>query len=345
MALAPEDEWEEEVVEDEETIEEEVLDDDEETIEDDGDFEEVEEEEILEEETIDDNTYDNQDNGSDSDGPESTGAEPETRGMPVTGSNASSNSNLGRDVENQQQVQAYPPQSNVTIARGTPEKPSPSPNSCWYWISCLVLLGLIGAGAGGGYWLTTQTGDDVAILVSSPRPTLPTMSPSVSVSTEFDAVQGDCKLDDYPNPIDQCLCSGEITKIETDVRDRYLYNLEHFIPDYFEDYNEDISSCTPRNQALVWISSGNDVELTKTERAEKFALATIYASLGGSKWNDNTSWLANGDVCSWFGVTCDEEEFVEQLVLDGNNLRGMVSTFLCHFNRSKCCLFAKESCI
>jgi len=316
--------WEEEVDEDEETIEEEVIEDDEEIIEDDGEFEE---EEILEEETIDDNTYDNQDNESDSDGPE-------TRGMPETGSNAASNSNSnsndfensnsGGDVESQQRVQAYPPQPNMALARGTPEKPSPSPNSCWYWIPCLVLLGLIGAGAGGACWLTTQVFDDVDILISSPRPTPPTMSPSVSVSTEFDAVQDDCKLDDFPNPIDQCLCSGEITKIETDIRDRYLYNLEHFIPDYFEDYNEDISSCTPRNQALVWISSGNDAELTKTERAEKFALVTIYASLGGSKWNDNTNWLANEDVCSWFGVTCDEEKFVEQLVLDGNNLRGML---------------------
>jgi hypothetical protein len=347
--------WEEvveEIVEDEESIEEEVLDDDEEVLdddeevlEDDGEFEE----ESLEEEVVDDNEYDTQDNENDSDGPVSTGAVPETREMPETGSNASSSSssnsnsngdersNSGGDVENQQQVQAYRPQPNTALARGTPEKPSPSPNSCWYWISCLVLLGLIGAGAGGGYWLTTQDGDDVSILISSPRPTPPTMSPSVSVSTEFDAVQGDCKLDDVPNPnpIDQCLCFGEITEIETDIRDRYSYNLEHFIPDYFEDYNEDISSCSPRNQALVWISSGNDAQITKTERAQKFALATIYASLGGSQWNDNTNWLANEDVCTWFGVTC-EEEFVEQLVLDGNNLRGMVSSMRCHSNRSKC---------
>lgn len=332
--------WEEEVVEDDESIEEEVLDDD-------GEFEE----EYVEEEYVEESEYFTQkdeyenekvENEVDSDGPASTGAASDKGELPgsesIAGSNATTTSHSNandrlisrRDIENQQQVQGYQPQPNATaLVKRPPEKGLPSPNSCWYWAICLVLVLLVGAGAGGGYWLTTRDGVDVSILNSSSRTSPPTTAPSVSVSTEFDAVKGVCDFRDalYPNPIDQCLCFGEIVMIETDVRDRYLHNLEYFIPNYFEDYNEDISSCSPKNQALVWISSGDDAQLTETQRSQKFALATIYASLGGSKWKNNTNWLDGQDVCTWHGVLC-RQDYVTELVLDENNLNGVLPSEL-----------------
>jgi len=349
--------WEEEVVDDDDIIEEEVLDDDEEVseddeevLEDDGEFEEeyeeefVEESEIFNQKGLEDGEYENHkdDNEVDSDGPASTGAVPDTGELPgresiarsddttTSHSSADDRSVSGRDIENQQQAKGYQPQPNATAFVKRPlEKGMPSPSLCWYWIMCLILVGLVGAGAGGGYWLTTREGVDVSILNSSSRTSPPTAAPSVSVSTKFDAVQGECNFDNAlnPNPIDQCLCFGEITMIETDVRDRYLYNLEYFIPNFFEDYNDDISSCSPRNQALVWVSSGDDAQLTKTQRTQKFALATIYASLGGSRWNNNTNWLDEEDACTWHGVLC-RQEYVTELVLDENNLNGMLPSEL-----------------
>ena len=345
--------WEE-VIEDE-SIEEEVVDDDD----DDDDSEEYEEEVVdesddnnqKEEEANSEKGSQKEESESDSEGAVSTGVVPEARAIAATEtSNTPIYDTSGGDVENQEQVreyeapyqpQAYQPEShqpeadqpeayphppNMAPMSTTPEKPLPSPKSSWYWIVCLVLFLLVGAGAGGGYWLTTLDGDDVTILNSLPRTSPPTEAPSASVSTEFDAVQGKCNFNGVqnPNPIDQCDCFGKITDLETDVRDRYLYNREIFIPKYIADYNDEISSCSPRNQALVWISSGKDTQITTEERAQKFALATVFASLGGSQWNNNTNWLANGDICSWHDVQCSEGR-VTQLILDRNNLVGTVS--------------------
>jgi len=365
--------WEEEVVDDESMLEE-VVDDDGEVLEDDGEYTEefleevVDDSEYFNTKDLEDSEYENQkDNEGDSrfDGPASTGAVPETEELAETESIVRSNATTSshsndyvsstsvedvskrstseRDVENQQQVQEYQRQPNTTIMRGTPEKPVPSPSSCWYWIACLVLLGFIGAGVGAGYWLTIRDGDDVSVLNSSSRTSPPTAAPSVSVSTDFDKVQGECEFDGilHPNPIDQCLCFGEITVVETDIRDRYLYNLKYFIPDYFEDYNDTISSCSPRNQALVWISSGVGAQLTKTERKQKFALAIIYASLGGSQWNNSTNWLANEDVCTWYGVSCTQE-YVTELVLDGNNLLGTLPSELSLLERLQFLMVARN---
>jgi len=340
--------WEEEVVEDdEELLEEEVLDDD-----DDDEYSEeileevVGESEFFKQKDIEDNEYENQkeENEDDSDGPDepdepvSTGAASETEEIAqresiadrsTSGEDVDDRSDLQGDVENQQQVQVYKPQPITNLVERTPEKPLPSPSSCLYWILCLVLFGLIGAGTGVGYWLTTRDGDDLPISNSSPRTSPPTMAPSLPVSTEFDAPQGECNFDGlpYPNPIDQCICSGEISVIEEDIRTRYDHNLKFFIAEYFSDYNDDISSCSPINQALVWISSGNDVQLTRTQRAQKFALAVVYASMGGTQWSNNSNWLANEDVCTWFGVSC-AQEYVTELVLGDNNLIGMLPSEL-----------------
>ena len=81
-----------------------------------------------------------------------------------------------------QDAQGYQSQPNTTaLMKRPPEKALPSPKSCWYWIICLLFMGLVGAGAGVGYWLTTRVGDDVSILKSSSRTSAPTAAPSVSI--------------------------------------------------------------------------------------------------------------------------------------------------------------------
>eukprot|EP00537_Pseudo-nitzschia_pungens_P005008 CAMPEP_0172365860 /NCGR_PEP_ID=MMETSP1060-20121228/12279_1 /TAXON_ID=37318 /ORGANISM="Pseudo-nitzschia pungens, Strain cf. cingulata" /LENGTH=793 /DNA_ID=CAMNT_0013089433 /DNA_START=184 /DNA_END=2565 /DNA_ORIENTATION=- len=211
----------------------------------------------------------------------------------------------------------------------TPQELQPSPSSYWYWIVCFVLVGLFGASGGIGYWLTTLDGDKVSSFEAPVYTNPPTAAPSVPVSTLFDSIQGGCVFfaDSNPNPIDQCKCGGEITIIQSDVRERYQYNVEHFIPEYFENYDDEISSCSPKNQALVWISSGNDAVITKEQRAQKFALATVFASLGGTEWVNNENWFTYTDICAWFGVKCDQGH-VTELVLRANNLKGLLPSEL-----------------
>ncbi len=325
--------WEEVVEED--SVEEEVVDDDSEEY----------EEEVVEEEVADDSEDDEAPEASQGGGAwEEAGIEDERKleapasasagAVPVAREAPNPESTAGGDIEDQQeefddapyQPPTYraPPQPTMIPMSATTEKPLPSPSKCWYWTLCFGFLVLIGGGAGAGYWLTTLGGDDVEVLKTMPRTFPPTEAPSTSVSTEFDPVKGNCDLGSIPNPIDQCDCFGKITSIESDVEDRYLYNREYFIPEYVPDFNHDISSCEPRNQALVWVSSGIDTKITNAERAQKFALATVFASLGGGQWKNNTNWLESDDVCTWYGVTCVDDE-VTELVLSGNELVGTVS--------------------
>lgn len=279
--------------------------------------------------------------------PEHTG--PNTTDSEHTGPNPTTNiptyvyddSNAADDVENQERTKAY----QQHLPTKTLEELQPSPNSCWYWIMCLVFIGLIVASAGVGYWLTTRDGDQVSSLKPIDYTSPPTPAPSSTVSTEFNAMQGNCAFDvesnPNPNPIDQCKCAGEITVIEADIRERYLYNLEQFIPEHFEDYDDEISSCSPRNQALVWISSGDDANLTNEQRAQKFALASIFVSLGGSQWDNYENWLSYNDVCTWFGVRCDQD-YVTELVLHDNNLIGMLPSTLSLLERLQFLMVARN---
>jgi len=236
------------------------------------------------------------------------------------------------DIENQLQGQAQQPRTAVVQSSNqslveTPEKPLRSPSSCWYWITCLGLLALLGTGAGVGYWLTTDDeGDAPKIEPGDPSTDAPTAAPTVSVSTTFEPVQGDCNFDGISNvnPIDQCDCYGEIRDIPDDVRNRYRYNRENFISLYYEDFDDDISSCIARNQALVWVSSGDDASFDTDERTERYALATIFASTSGSQWSNRRNWLSYGDVCLWSGVECNSLGVVTALGLSGINAAGML---------------------
>ena len=52
-------------------------------------------------------------------------------------------------------------------------------------------------------------------------------------------------------------------------------------------------------------------------------LVALYEATDGDNWT--TSWdLSNCDVCSHFGITCDESRRVTRIDLDGNNLTGFI---------------------
>lgn len=53
------------------------------------------------------------------------------------------------------------------------------------------------------------------------------------------------------------------------------------------------------------------------------ALSIFYANTNGASWTDDTGWLVNTSVCSWFGITCDGgNSTVTEIDLSNNNLIG-----------------------
>ncbi len=235
------------------------------------------------------------------------------------------------DEENQQSLQFtvtdQGPATAASPSRVIPEieKETSKSNPFWYWMIFFLVGALLGGGAYVGWYLVNEDRKDAPDL-GEERSRAPTPSPTVGLTTAFDPIQGNCDFEDIQNPhvIDQCVCVGEIQIIAEDIRTRYESRKANFIPTIYEDFDDDIAACSPRNQALVWISSGNDFEFSYEERVERFAVAALYASLGGIDWELNNNWLGDDTVCMWEGVTCDQDEMVQILALSDNRLKGRV---------------------
>ena len=132
--------------------------------------------------------------------------------------------------------------------------------------------------------------------------------------------------------MDQCACFGSINIIPGDVEKRYKFNLIEFVPSLYESYDDAISNCSPRNQALVWLASDNNAEFDLPERQQRYLLATTYAALTGAQWKKQESWLSSADSCDWGGVDCSGG-IATALDLSGNNAKGSVSfSFILRLN-------------
>ena len=67
-------------------------------------------------------------------------------------------------------------------------------------------------------------------------------------------------------------------------------------------------------------------EPPNTPQSDRAALAAFYEATNGPNWINNTNWLSDLPIGTWFGVTSDETGRVVELSLVENNLRGEIST-------------------
>ena len=67
-------------------------------------------------------------------------------------------------------------------------------------------------------------------------------------------------------------------------------------------------------------------ESRNTPQSDRAALTAFYEAAGGPNWINNTNWLSDQPIDTWFGVTTDETGRVVELGLVGNNLRGEIPT-------------------
>ena len=153
--------------------------------------------------------------------------------------------------------------------------------------------------------------------------------PNSQYATFMDPVQSprNCNLDglEQPHVIDQCNCEGVVSAISDSIRERYDNHRAFFIPTIYQSYDEPIESCTVRNQALLWLSSGNDIDFGPNEREQRFALANFFIGTKGEEWTDQSNWLSREQSCSWFAIACNTELAVDTLLMETNNVAGTVS--------------------
>ena len=88
-------------------------------------------------------------------------------------------------------------------------------------------------------------------------------------------------------------------------------------------------SSSPQYAALQWLRTPGNNEIYSHQRLfQRYALATLYFSMGGENWDLSGSWLTNTTECEWFSVgqypICDTAGFIVEIDLAGNNLRGQL---------------------
>jgi hypothetical protein len=75
---------------------------------------------------------------------------------------------------------------------------------------------------------------------------------------------------------------------------------------------------TPQGAAFDWISKSDQARvdpLTYPTVEQRYALAVLYESSGGSNWLNSDGWLSEDEECLWYGITCSDDGFVERISL------------------------------
>jgi hypothetical protein len=84
-----------------------------------------------------------------------------------------------------------------------------------------------------------------------------------------------------------------------------------------------------QSQALAWLESDSTAETLSDELlVQRWVMATFAFSVDYESWDSNNSWLGNADVCSWFGIACDNGGNVVTVALRNNGLDGTLPSEL-----------------
>lgn len=148
-------------------------------------------------------------------------------------------------------------------------------------------------------------------------------------TTPFDPyVKNDCDFSDnfQPHVINQCECYGKVTVMADDIRELYTLLKTKLMPELYTEegtlWDVPITSCDPRNQALLWLSSGD------TRRAgdlvQRFLTSTAYIAMNGTMWDYQNLWLSEQNECLWLGLQCNSRFQIHSLALDTINIFGTV---------------------
>jgi hypothetical protein len=93
-----------------------------------------------------------------------------------------------------------------------------------------------------------------------------------------------------------------------------------FIDTVLHDFNESLHSCSPQNQALVWLASG-DGATTPGRMRQRYIFAFLFGLWDGPSWSVMDKWLSSVDECDWFGLSCNSVGEVTNITLSNNNAR------------------------
>jgi len=190
---------------------------------------------------------------------------------------------------------------------------------------------------------TAPTGAPTSTMIAEktqpPSPLINPNTPMDPMQFNGDADGGGSPTCDFagfaqPHVVDQCRCFNEVRIVDPAVQQNYETLKQMFTPTIYDTFNESMNSCTARNQALLWLASGNGGSFDAEERDARFALAVLFISSNGQTWQANTNnWLSSVPSCNWEGVRCNGSNRVESLDLEGSNAMGTLPRELVLLNQ------------
>lgn len=157
-------------------------------------------------------------------------------------------------------------------------------------------------------------------------------APSTTPTTDTCDYVASASQNQQVDPFVQCECFQRVTQVVDPVAS--VYNSLIVMLNASSDLSMD--SCSAENVALLWFAS----DLVNMDRQEdigvmldkdsisRFVLAFLYASWGGTEWDDTTNWLTTSSECVWYGVDCDNNGNLVSLSLPKNNVHGPLDTKL-----------------
>lgn len=193
----------------------------------------------------------------------------------------------------------------------SPRESSIIKNQRTYYVWCAVILACILAVVAVALGVLLRAPGDTheAIVITQVNP------------TSFSPIAMNCNFlsdDKQPNVFSQCACNGNVSVVAPDIMERYQNLTNTFVRSVFPQFNEGLHSCSPQNQALLWLASGDGVT-TEARIRQRYTLALLFASWDGVNWLSRNKWLSSSDECSWFGLDCNGQGVIVNLNVAENN--------------------------
>jgi Leucine-rich repeat (LRR) protein len=163
-------------------------------------------------------------------------------------------------------------------------------------------------------------------------------------TTPFDPFEeADCYFGDnnFPHVSQQCNCFKAINIIPNDTLALYEDIRDDINAEFYNGtFNEAAKSCDPRNQALIWLSSGNTRD--SGDLYQRFIMAMTYFQMNGTNWDIQNQWLSEESECIWFSLQCNGRFQVNSFSIDAMNLHGSVPTELARLNGIRVLAFSRN---
>lgn len=188
--------------------------------------------------------------------------------------------------------------------------------------AAVVAVCLVGAAIAVGVTFGVKKNSDASSATPSTQPLEP-----------FIVDCSNLQIQAQPDPVTQCHCAGSISVVTGGVAARYITLNQTLMPTVDPSFHDAMQSCSPQNQALVWLATDNGDSPTLSESAlrQRYNLALLFILWNGPGWQANDGWLSSHDECVWYGITCNDQMNVTDISLSNNTMSGQLASAISSF--------------